>query len=321
MNLNQLPWLNKIYNNINYVNLPHGIIINGSLGLGKSILAKEIAYKLIGNSNERHRNLIETNNHPDLLILDKEKILLQHITFRKNKWDDEIGDNNVNDFLSLTSSISDNKVALILNAHTMNNECQNALLKSLEEPSSNSYIIMTTNRKNALLDTIYSRCQVYNIPSLNSIQTDTWLNKNGIFEVNANDFPSFASPLAIYSDIQNDKHLIYKNFLEIVLKYLSNKKNAPETLKSLSDLDVDLIMKVNFFVEFLKITLKSKLLTEDLSGNYASLNDANFSNLKISNLILELNELRFDYFKVPQINETHVLNYFLSELKNSIKIL
>ena len=145
-----------------------------SLHQGSNIL-KDVKMKLIGNSNERHKNLIETNNHPDLLILDKEKILLQHITFRKNKWDDEIGDNNINDFLSLTSSISDNKVALILNAHTMNNECQNALLKSLEEPSSNSYIIMTTNRKNALLDTIYSRCQVYNIPSLNSIQTDTWL--------------------------------------------------------------------------------------------------------------------------------------------------
>ena len=34
----------------------------------------------------------------------------------------------------------------------------------------------------------------------------------------------------------------------------------------------------------------------------------------------ELNALRYDYFKVPQINETHVLNYYLSELKNSIKI-
>ena len=34
----------------------------------------------------------------------------------------------------------------------------------------------------------------------------------------------------------------------------------------------------------------------------------------------DLNDFRYDYFKVPQINETHVLNYFFSELKNSIKI-
>ena len=45
-----------------------------------------------------------------------------------------------------------------------------------------------------------------------------------------------------------------------------------------------------------------------------------FNNLKISNLINDLNDFRYDYFKVPQINETHVLNYFFSELKNSIKI-
>jgi len=38
------------------------------------------------------------------------------------------------------------------------------------------------------------------------------------------------------------------------------------------------------------------------------------------NLINDLNNVRHDYFKVPQINETHVLNYFLSEVKNSIKI-
>ena len=46
----------------------------------------------------------------------------------------------------------------------------------------------------------------------------------------------------------------------------------------------------------------------------------NQNNLKISNLINDLNDFRYDYFKVPQINETHVLNYFFSELKNSIKI-
>ena len=62
------------------------------------------------------------------------------------------------------------------------------------------------------------------------------------------------------------------------------------------------------------------LISEPLSGVYKKFDSSNFNNLKISNLINELNELRFDYFKVPQINETHVFNYFFSELKNSIKI-
>jgi hypothetical protein len=62
------------------------------------------------------------------------------------------------------------------------------------------------------------------------------------------------------------------------------------------------------------------VLSENLSGVYKNFNNCNFNNLKISNLINELNNLRYDYFRVPQINETHVLNYFLSEVRNSIKI-
>ena len=85
-------------------------------------------------------------------------------------------------------------------------------------------------------------------------------------------------------------------------------------------MDIDLIMKINYLIEFLKIILKSRLLSEDLSGVFKDFNSSNFNNLKISNLMNELNALRYDYFKVPQINETHVLNYYLSELKNSIKI-
>ena len=79
-------------------------------------------------------------------------------------------------------------------------------------------------------------------------------------------------------------------------------------------------MKINYLIEFLKIILKSRLLSEELSGVYKVFNTSTFNNLKISNLMNELNSLRYDYFKVPQINETHVLNYYLSELKNSIKI-
>ena len=85
-------------------------------------------------------------------------------------------------------------------------------------------------------------------------------------------------------------------------------------------LDINLITKTNYLIEFLKILLRSKLLSEEMSGIYKIFNSSNFNNLKISNLINELNNLRDDFYRVPQINENHVLNYFLSEIKNSIKI-
>ena len=322
MEFKDLKWLNDIYTNINFDNIPHGIIISGPEGLGKKILAREICSKLLVNKNSNLVNmeLILANNHPDYFYLNKDKILLHHITYRKNKWDEEIGHRNVNDFLTMTPSLAKNKVAVITNGHTMNDESQNALLKSLEEPSPNTFIIILTNRHKSLLNTIYSRCQVINVNPLKKADLNEWLISKGISDVNATDFPSFMSPLRILDDLEKNEHLNFKEFINILIDFLSSKSDIHLTIKSITALDINLIMKINYLIEFLKIILKSKLLSENLSGIYNTFNDSTFSNLKISNLINDLNDLRFDYFKVPQINETHVLNYFLSEVKNSIKI-
>jgi len=322
MEFKDLKWLNDIYTNINFDNIPHGIIISGPEGLGKKLLAKEICSKLLVNKNSNLVNmeLILANNHPDYFYLNKDKILLHHITYRKNKWDEEIGHRNVNDFLNMTPSLAKNKVAVITNGHTMNDESQNALLKSLEEPSPNTFIIILTNRHKSLLNTIYSRCQVINVNPLKKADLNEWLISKGISDVNATDFPSFMSPLRILDDLEKNEHLNFKEFINILIDFLSSKSDIHLTIKSITALDINLIMKINYLIEFLKIILKSKLLSENLSGIYNTFNNSTFSNLKISNLINDLNDLRFDYFKVPQINETHVLNYFLSEVKNSIKI-
>ena len=322
MKLSDLDWLDNIYKSINLENLPHGIIINGPKGIGKEIFAKELASELLLNKNTllQDCDLLDANNHPDYFILQKDKILLHHITFRKTKWDEEKGQRNINDFLGITPSIAINKVALILNAQTMNNECQNALLKNLEEPAPNTYIIMVTDRSNVLLETIYSRCQIFNIPNLSSKEMNTWLSKRGISEINFNDFPSFYTPLKIIEDIENDRHLIFKKFISVISDYINNKSDIGSLIKDLSSMDINLITKTNYLIEFLKILLRSKLLSEEMSGIYKIFNSSNFNNLKISNLINELNNLRDDFYRVPQINEIHVLNYFLSEIKNSIKI-
>ena len=317
-----LPWINNILSSLSFNNLPHGIIISGPDGIGKKILANAISSKLLVNktTNIDNSDLVNSNSHPDYFYLNNEKVLLHNITFRKNKWDDEKGQRNVNDFLSKTPSISINKVAVIVNAQTMNDESQNALLKSLEEPSPNSYIIMITNRHKCLLNTIYSRCQVINIPSLQIDDLNEWLINNGVSDVNALDFPSFTSPLKILEELENNQHLNFKQFIKIITEFIFNNSDTNSTIKNIISLDIDLIMKINYLIEFLKIILKSRLLSEDLSGVFKDFNSSNFNNLKISNLMNELNALRYDYFKVPQINETHVLNYFFSELKNSIKI-
>ena len=326
MNIEKYDWLNDIYNQINFNNLPHGIIINGPSGIGKKILAKEISQKIISNFKEsldpQNQSLFNSDHHPDFYLLDREKIYLKDIIKQKQEskyWDDEKGYKDVVSFLTLTPSISKNKVVCIMNADSMNEESQNALLKSLEEPASYSYIIMTTSRPKSLKQTIYSRCQVFNIPHISAYKIDEWLIKHGITDYSSTDFPSYAMPLNIVDDIQSDKHNSYKEFISIINQFLNLKIDQGQAIKYINDLDMNFISKINYLVEFLKILLKSKLTNESLSGTYESFNSKKFSNLKISNIIVELNDLRHDFYNVSSINETHVLNYFCSELKQSIR--
>jgi len=326
MSIEKYDWLNDIYSQINFNNLPHGIIINGPSGIGKKILAREISQKIIANFNEgldpQNQSLFNSNHHPDFYLLDREKIYLKDIIKQKQEskyWDDEKGYKDVVSFLTLTPSISKNKVVCIMNADSMNEESQNALLKSLEEPASYSYIIMTTSRPKSLKQTIYSRCQVFNIPHISAYKIDEWLIKHGITDYSSTDFPSYAMPLNIVDDIQSDKHNSYKEFISIINQFLNLKIDQGQAIKYINDLDMNFISKINYLVEFLKILLKSKLTNESLSGTYESFNSKKFSNLKISNIIIELNDLRHDFYNVSSINETHVLNYFCSEIKQSIR--
>ena len=325
MNLEKCTWLNDIFKTINFDNLPHGIIINGPSGVGKHILANKICEYIILNNSQRssddHKNLIKTESHPDFYVLDKDKLGVNDISRRKGakNWDDEKGFRDVISFLNLTPSLAKNKVVLIHNADIMTNEAQNALLKSLEEPASFSYIIMTTNRPRSLNQTIYSRCQLLNIKNLTTNQINDWLSDIGITEYTAIDFPSFATPFNILEDIQNDNHNSYKDFVSSIEAFLFNKSDQTQTLKDINDININFIQKINYLIEFLKILLKSRMIGDDLSGSYQIFNKANFNKLKISNIIDELNSLRFDFYSVSSINETYVLNYFFSQLKISIK--
>ena len=120
-------------------------------------------------------------------------------------------------------------------------------------------------------------------------------------------------------DIQSNNQNCYKEFVSILVDFISLKIDQNQAIKLLNDLDISLILKMNYFVEFYKIILKARIMNEDLSGIYKVFNSRSFNKLKISNLINDINNLRHDLYDVTSINETHVLNYFFSELKLSIK--
>jgi DNA polymerase-3 subunit delta' len=61
--------------------------------------------------------------------------------------------------LSLKPYESKTRVAIISDAHAMNPEASNALLKMLEEPPDQTVLILTTEQRFDLLPTVVSRCQ------------------------------------------------------------------------------------------------------------------------------------------------------------------
>lgn len=67
--------------------------------------------------------------------------------------------------LSLSPFKSPYQIAVINQAEKMTKEAANALLKTLEEPSSKAILILITSLLNSILPTIQSRCQIIKFPA------------------------------------------------------------------------------------------------------------------------------------------------------------
>ncbi len=69
------------------------------------------------------------------------------------------------DFASKASIISSQPKIILLYFSTITVESQNILLKTLEEPSKNTYIFILTPNVNILLPTVLSRCMLLALPA------------------------------------------------------------------------------------------------------------------------------------------------------------
>ncbi|MFA6007215.1 MAG: hypothetical protein WC784_01030 [Candidatus Shapirobacteria bacterium] len=107
--------------------------------------------------SELHHQL---SNDPDLFILDDYTIA----TVRSLK-----------KFLSQKPFNHNTKVVYLPQVQNLNIESQNALLKTLEEPGENNYLLLSTNNPSLLLPTILSRCQKIRLNSSESKEKiDLW---------------------------------------------------------------------------------------------------------------------------------------------------
>lgn len=136
----------------------HAYLFYGPEGVGKELAAKNFA-KLLNCASPRDGDscdfcrgclTIEKGVHPDfawIRPLGKTRI---------------ISIKQIRDFqrtVSLKSHDGGWKVGILVDAHSLNKDAGNALLKTLEEPPEKTVIILVTSRPDMLLPTIISRCQ------------------------------------------------------------------------------------------------------------------------------------------------------------------
>ena len=308
------PWLNKLFLNINVSKLPHSSLIEGSKGMGKSILAKNLAKSLLCinslNSpcnNCQSCNLFDESTHPDFFMNDDdEKILIDEIREMIN-------------FSVLSSSVSPTKVIVLNNCENMNTASQNAILKTLEEPNPNTFIIMSSSKRRSLNQTIYSRCNKIVLKDLNQLEITEWVRSQGMQDFNYYDYPTFLAPLEILKNIEEGRDNDYIDISNCLLQFCNNEISINETVKYLLDVDLGSLEKVNLLIDFFKTLLKSNLADIPYSGKFKLLNDIQFQPIDLSNTLNELNLLRDNIMKVSAINESHSLKYFIFKLGALIK--
>lgn len=140
--------------------VPHAYLFSGPNGVGKRTLALEFAKSLLKTE--------KLDNHPDFQVLDLGSA--------------EITAEAVKDFIAKTAFmpfLAAKKVAIINNAENLNSQSSNALLKTLEEPSESSVIILIASQA-SVLPTVYSRCQVLRFNSFSREQMEAFAKQHNI---------------------------------------------------------------------------------------------------------------------------------------------
>lgn len=138
---------------------PHTLLIVGNEGVGKCTLAKLLCQAVLCKALHAPCNKCG----PCLRVLTGQNRNLIHVSpSGASIRIDAIRD--MLDILGLYSIENSDRTVLIENADRMTPQAQNALLKSLEEPSPGTYFVLTAERRTALLPTILSRAALYYLP-------------------------------------------------------------------------------------------------------------------------------------------------------------
>ncbi|HCF9824814.1 TPA: DNA polymerase III subunit delta' [Pseudomonas aeruginosa] len=152
----------------------HAYLLYGPAGIGKRALAEHWAAQLLcqrpaaaGACGEcKACQLLAAGTHPDYFVLEPEEA---EKPIRVDQVRDLVG------FVVQTAQLGGRKVVLLEPAEAMNVNAANALLKSLEEPSGDTVLLLISHQPSRLLPTIKSRCVQQACPLPGAAASLEWL--------------------------------------------------------------------------------------------------------------------------------------------------
>lgn len=121
--------------------LPRTMIISGSRGGGKKLIAKKIAEKL----------------DAEMIMCDGKVDTVREVT-------------------ELAYKLVDNIMYVFPNVENMSTAAKNALLKITEEPPNKSYFVLTTTDLSQVLDTIKSRAVIFFIDTYSQLEIEEYID-------------------------------------------------------------------------------------------------------------------------------------------------
>ncbi|TWI53429.1 DNA polymerase-3 subunit delta' [Pseudomonas duriflava] len=152
----------------------HAYLLHGPAGIGKRALADRLVALLLCQ-NVRHREacgqckaclLLKAGTHPDFFLVEPEEL---EKPIRVDQIRDLVG------FVTQTPQLGGRKLVLMEPAEAMNLNASNALLKSLEEPSGDTVLLLLSHQPSRLLPTIKSRCVQQACPMPTESVSLAWL--------------------------------------------------------------------------------------------------------------------------------------------------
>ncbi len=173
-------------------NHSHAYILSGEKGSGKMMLAEAFA-TMLQCENPSDDACMEchsckqslSRNNPDIIYVTREE-------GKANIGVDVVREKIVND-VDIKPYSNKYKIYIVDEAERMNQQAQNAILKTIEEPPEYAIIILLTANHNAFLQTILSRCVLIQMKSVDTESIKNILkNKYETVDYQANMVASFA---------------------------------------------------------------------------------------------------------------------------------